>query len=493
MKWLTKIMEHGFLDSRTQKDRITISERWLGYLIGPAGTLLLNAVLATYLNVYYTDVLGLSGLWGGKFLIVFPIASKVIDAFLSAYIGIIIDKTRTRQGKARPWLLLSAPLVTLTAILMFTVPNSNQTVQVIWVLLSYNLFYSFAESMFNMSHNLMVPLSTRNTQERGKLSVFNQVSTIMMSGILVALIFPMFVMPIIGVNKEAWIIVMSIIAILALPLTILEYYFTRERVTEEATHDLEFDIPLKTQLKGIFSDKYMVIIFAYFFFYTIGASVKNLSLVYYSNYVLGTYNDGVTQSMLSILGGIPMGIGIFAVWPLAKKFGKRNVTVAGFIIYAIGGIVCWIFPKDMTMVLIGQFIKNLGGLPASYVFMALFADALDHLEWKTWFRSDGLAMSFYNMIAIVLVGMTTGVFNGMLAWAGYVQPYFDSVGNLIAVQSQQVQDMLTFSFVGLEVFTSIICIALLLFLNVEKGIGDRQKEILKRKEAIFDEHSETVH
>ena len=125
-----------------------------------------------------------------------------------------------------------------------------------------------------------------------------------------------------------------------------------------------------TQLKAIFSDKYMIIIFIYFLIFTVGSTIKNISLVYFSNYVLGTYNDGKTQTMLSVIGGIPMGIGIFAVWPLAKKFGKRNLTAIGFIFYAVGSAICWLAPANMVIVLIGQFIKNIGGLPCSYVFMA---------------------------------------------------------------------------------------------------------------------------
>ena len=127
------------------------------------------------------------------------------------------------RGKARPWLLLSAPLLAITGILLFTVPNGSQTVQVIWVMVSYNLFYSFAYTIFNMSHNLMVPLSTRDATQRGSLSVFNQISNIMMTGILVALVFPMVIMPIIGVDQSKWIALMSALSILALPLTLLEY------------------------------------------------------------------------------------------------------------------------------------------------------------------------------------------------------------------------------------------------------------------------------
>lgn len=479
---MTNKLQSPLFSSKINKDDVKAKEKWLGYLLGPAGALLLNAVLATYLNVYYTDVLNLTTIWGGVFLAVFPVISKVIDAITNVIMGYIIDRTKTAQGKARPWLFLSAPLLTITGILLFAVPESNQTVQVIWVMLSYNLFYSFAYTIFNMSHNLMVPLSTRNTEQRGSLSVFNQIATIMMSGILVALIFPMVIMPMLGVDKSKWIVTMSILSIIALPLTLLEYYFTKERVTlEDIDKEIE-QVPYKKLLKAIFTDKFMVLILVYFLIYTVGSQFKNLGLVYYCNYVLGTYNDGTTQTLISVIGGIPLGIGIFAVWPLAKKFGKRNLTMGGFVLYAIGSAICWIAPSNMVVVLIGQFIKNIGGLPCCYVFMALFADILDHIEWKNKFRVDGIAMSIYNIIAVSSVGIVTGAFNMLLAKAGYVAPSLIDGVTVAAQQSETVKAVITFSFVGLETFTAVALVVILAFIGVEKGIEKKQVEIKARKE-----------
>ena len=491
---------------------VTGKEKWLGYLLGPAGALLLNAVLATYLNVYYTDVLNLTPLWGGVFLTVFPIVSKIIDAITNILMGQIIDRTKTKEGKARPWLLLSAFLLPVTGVLLFTVPEASDMVKALWVMISYNLFYSFAYTIFNMSHNLMVPLSTRDGTARGGLSVFNQITTIMMSGILVALVFPMVIMPAIGVDKAKWITLMSILSIVALPLTLLEYFFTKERVTEEKGEAEEIGLSFGKQLKMLFSDRYMILMYVYFLVYTIGVTLKNLGLVYYCNYVLGTYNDGITQMLVSVIGGIPMGIGIFAVWPLAKRFGKRNVTMVGFILYAIGSLICWIFSTNLVMVLIGQFIKNIGGLPCAYVFMALFADCLDHLEWKTDIRIDGAAMSIYNIIAVAMVGIMTGVFNWMLAKAGYLAPFAasdlseaasklaangwtaqvaleeitpaaDGVLTVALQQPHNVNWVISFAFVGLEVFTGIILAVILFFLNVEKNLPAEQAEIKARHEA----------
>ncbi len=476
-----KIINSRVFNSRVRSQNVTGKEKWLGYLLGPAGALLLNAVLATYLNVYYTDVLKLSSLWGGAFLVVFPLVSKIIDAITNILMGYIIDRTKTKQGKARPWILISAPLMCITGILLFIVPESSTAVQATWVMISYNLFYSFAYTIFNMSHNLMCPLSTRNTVQRGGLSVFNQISTIMMSGIIVALIFPMLVMPMLGVDKAKWIATMSVLSIIALPLTLLEYYFTKERVTEEQTGEEEKKIPFLTQMKIVLTDKYMLIIFSYFLIYTFGVSLKNLGLVYYCNYVLGTYNDGITQTLVSVLGGIPMGIGIFAVWPLAKKFGKRNVTLWGFLLYALGSAVCWMFPTNMVIVLIGQFIKNIGGLPCAYVFMALFADALDHIEWKSGIRCDGMAMSIYSIIAVALVGVATGIFNALLTGAGYIAPELVNGETVAAVQPEAVTQIITFSFVGLETITGIVLAGLLIFLSVEATVSKKQAIILERQ------------
>ncbi|CAM3177857.1 MFS transporter [Sporolactobacillus spathodeae] len=477
MTKLAKFFGHPLLDTKVSKEDVQKREQYFGYLIGPVGALLLNGVLATYLNVYYTDVLKMTSVWGGLFLVAFPMASKIIDVIVNVSMGYIIDRTKTRQGKARPWLFISAPLLALSGILLVVVPQSNPTIQIIWVMLSYNLYYAFAYTIFNMSHNLMAPLSTRDSTVRSKLSVFNQITTVMVTGILVAFIFPMLVMPAVGLDKRLWITLIAIISIFALPLTLLEYYFTKERVTKEAQENDKKEVPYKTQLKAVFSDKYMVAALAFFLIFTIGTLVKNMSLVYFSNYVLGTYNDGTTQMLISMIGGIPMGIGVFAVWPVAKRLGKRNTLILGSIIFVIGGVICWLFPRNMPFFLAGQFIKNIGGLPASYIFMALFADVLDHIEWKVNFRCDGVAMSLYNIIAVTMGGFCIGIFNALLAASGYVAPYYNKIGKLIAVQNTSVQNAITFGFVGIETITGVLMILLLLAINVEKDRVTNQQEI----------------
>ena len=252
-----KMLNGRIFDSRIRSRNITGKEKWLGYLLGPCGALLINAVLGgSFLNQYWTDVLKLGGLWGGAFLIVFPIFSKILDAITNFIMGWIIDRTKNKQGKARPYLLLSAFLVPITGMLLYLVPDMSISWKAVWVIISYNLFFSFAYTIYNMSHNMMVPLSTRNSSQRGVLAVFNQVATIMVTGIIAALIFPMVILPMIGSSQTLWISVMSVLCIIMMPVMLLEYYFTKERVTEELGKVETAKIPYKMQIRAVFSDKY---------------------------------------------------------------------------------------------------------------------------------------------------------------------------------------------------------------------------------------------
>lgn len=150
--------------------------------------------------------------------------------------GRIIDKTRSRQGKARPWILISGPILLVSGILLYAVPQASANVQILWVVFSYNLFFAFAFTIYNMSHTLMVPLSTRNTRQRDTLAILTSTGVSMLPGLLTTLVMPVMINLFLGVgtgSRSNWLSMMSILSILMLPATLIEYYFTKERVTED--------------------------------------------------------------------------------------------------------------------------------------------------------------------------------------------------------------------------------------------------------------------
>ncbi|MBQ8943116.1 MAG: MFS transporter, partial [Clostridia bacterium] len=273
------------------------SEKWLGFFFGPMGAAILNITLISYLNVFYTDVLDLTNsfAWAATFLTLFPIISKVVDAITNIIMGQIIEKTRTRQGKARPWIFISAPLMSIAAILLFLIPQEHSLLQFALVALTYNIFFSFAYTIYNMSHTLMVPLSTSNVKQRDALSLFTNMGVNMLPGVIVSLLFPMILMPILGYDYHKWLTAMIIIAAIALPFTILEYFFTKERVTEAAVSAGESrSVPFKEQLKVCFSSKYWILMILFMFMFQLMSNMMTISLPYFCNWVLGTYNDGTT-------------------------------------------------------------------------------------------------------------------------------------------------------------------------------------------------------
>lgn len=477
-KWLSSPK----MDSRIHSANVTNSERWLGYFLGPGGVILLNGILATYLNVFYTDVLKVAGIWGGTFLLVFPIVSKIIDAVTNILMGQMIDRTKSRQGKVRPWLLLSGPFLFLSVVLLFTVPSASTTVQVIWIILSYNLYYSIAYTIYYMSHTMLVPLSTRNVKQRDGVALLSNMALCIIPGMVVALMFPAIFLPRIGVNQSAWLRTMVVFSIIAMPCLMLEYFFTKERITEEAatlsTEQKTYTIG--EQLKACLSSKYWIIMMVFFVVNQLCLNIQNTSLVYYCNWVLGTYNDGITQTLVSAIGNAPLGFGIIIMWPLVKKFGKRNVLLVGLVITAIAGFVFMINPTNMAFVLIILAIRAFGALPLSYIMMAMFADALDHVEWKAGFRVDGFSMSIYTIIFTVTAGISQGLFNFGLAKLGYIPPAAD--GSLI-VQNQAVQNYFVFGYQGLFSISAIIVFVLFLFFDVEKKLPSIQADITARHKA----------
>lgn len=129
------------LESRVRTADTSTKEKIFGYLLGPVGALLFNTIVNGYINLYYTDVLDLTRVAGGAFLAIFPLVSKILDAITNVMMGNLIDHTRTKQGKARPYLLLAAVLMPLAGILMYAVPKASLTVQCVWITLSYNFYY----------------------------------------------------------------------------------------------------------------------------------------------------------------------------------------------------------------------------------------------------------------------------------------------------------------------------------------------------------------
>ena len=481
---MMKLFSMRALDSRIRSANTTPSEKWLGYFLGPVGAATLNFTVISYLNVFYTDVLGLTNgfAWAAAFLALFPIISKIVDAATNLLMGQIIERTHTRQGKARPWLFVSAPLMFIAMLFLFRLPREHSIWQIVMVVLTYNLFFSFAYTIYNMSHTLMVPLSTSNVKQRDGLSLFSNVGGNMLPGTVVALVFPAVLMPILGADYDKWVTAMSVIAAFSLPLTLLEYYFTKERITEAAAYAGETrNVSFTEQLRACFSSGYWIMMVVYMLMFQIMSNIMTISLPYFCNWVLGTYNDGHTQAILSAVGKAPLGFGVFILWPLIKRFGKRKVMIVGFLLAAAAEGLCLMNPSSMPVMLAGSLIYAFGFLP-SYVYTALMADTLDYIEYDKGLRADGLTASVFTIVMTVSVGIGQGIFNMGLAMAGYQSPVQNAEG-IWNVQNASAKGFITFAYIAIPLICLAVMAIIMIFLNVEDHLPMVHEKLTERRKA----------
>ena len=195
--------------------------------------------------------------------------------------------------------------------------------------------------------------------------------------------------------------------------------------------------------------------------------------------MLGSYNDGVTQTLVNAVGQAPLGLGVFLMWPIAKRIGQRKSMLVGMAMSAAGALIGWLQPHSMGIVLISLVIRSFGLLP-TYLMASMQADMQDHIEWVNGFRCDGLTGSMISVFATVARGIGTGLFNLGLGRLGYVPPAAD--GTVVA-QTAAVQNYFVFGYFGVPMITYLIAFALFFTYTVEKDAPQMAADISARHRA----------
>lgn len=487
-KMMTKLFAKPLFDSKIKSANTEGKEKVWGYFVGPMFMCMAYyGIAGTYLTQFYTDVLGLSGV----VLTMMPIFSKIFDAITNIIMGRIIDKTKTRQGKARPWILISGVLIMLTGIMLYNVPRASTSVQLVWIVISYNLFFAFAYTIYNMSHTLMVPLATRNTRQRDSLAMLTSTGTSMIPGMLVTIIMPILVAKMgVGLSAQGnWAKVMSIISIFALPAVLVEYYFTKERVTEENISDDGENTmqiaAMKDQIKACVTNKYFWMVMAFWAIFQLTQNLQTNVMLYFCNWVLGSsVTQGATnQILVNAVGQAPLGFGIFILWPLIHKFGKRWVTQIGFVIAAVGCLIIFLNPHSLGTVLGGCVLKSFGMLP-TYAMAAFLAEAMDHIEWKNHYRADGFIASMNTIIITISAGIAQTLILGGLNASGYISPAsIGTTSDTIINQPASTQSFIIWMFVGVEMIGYLIISLIFTFYDLEAKIPQISADITARHKA----------
>ena len=480
----TSFFEKPFMKSKIKKDKVTLfPEAGLGYLLGPILALISNGVVNVWLIQYWDKVLML-GQWAQLFETLLPILSAVIIIIGNLFVGRLMEKKPTMAGKARPLILLGMPIIAVALLALFLVPlpegatwlgGGKGTTPNFWasvvIAVAYNLYYALAWPLYYTSHSALVNLSTRDEKKRGLLSTCIMAAQLgaaglsgMAGGILVDLIgllptykylafddklgkvvekvtndvsvasqvttanplgaYSMGITP--DQANSKWVILMIIMVVCLVIGCLLEYFFTRERITEEIVAKNQNDgetetksVSMKEQINVCVKDKYWWLIIVFFFLYQFGGQMKNNDMSFYSQAMTG---ENGLSSLINTVGAIPTALGMAIVWPLANKFSKSKTIIMGCALAFLGGSLAFVAlipaiqanSAAVTGLSVASFcIKALGTAPAMYISLALLANVLDHQEAKYGIRTDGFTMAVYGSIMVCMAGVCNGIIAGI--------------------------------------------------------------------------------
>ena len=392
-------------------------------------------------------------------------------------------------GKARPWILLSALTLSIASVLMFVVPFEG-TAKMVWIAIAYNLFYAVAYPIYNTANSTLIPVSTRDSKRRGALASFTNVAGLAVMG-AGSMVFPILVSFALKENQHLWLVAMTAIAIFSALTIFLQFKFTRERVTEEqmsegATEEEKVKTAsLKEQLSAVASEKMWWIVMLFYMGFQWSGAMKNGSMTYFCKWVMdntffGTADAwGASQSLLSIMGAVPMAVAAVAIVPLCNKFGKRIVCMVGMLLGSVGGVIAIMGNGQIVPVAIGVALKCLGSAPACYMILAMLADVIDHIEYKSGIRTDGLTMSIYSSIMVAATPVCNSIFSAILNASGYDQAADIALGT--AAQTAAAQTAISVGYIWVETIAYVICAVLIFFFTIEKDLPEEQKAIAARK------------
>lgn len=495
------IFEKPFMDSKANTNTVTTKEWVFGHLIGPLGMIFVVNTIAALVEKFFTQQTGamygaanveMIKQMGGWYEIIMTIA-KVLAVGIGLLNGLLIQKTNSRQGRMRPWYLIFGFVSIAIGSLIFLFPG-NSMGDAYWYYFFFLLicYHTVGATYFYLFRDTICSLTTRDPKEKAKIQFIRKMSWTLLSGIVIGMVFNMVLLPMwLEKDINGYPILMVTMSIIAIPLLLLEYFYTRERIIEDVKEEGLLDekkIPLKDQMKALLSNKYFVILIIIATLSGIVDNFKGGNVQYfYIKFMLDGVNNPLMYTIYQVVTGVPLGIGAFLIYPLSKKIGIKNVTIGGYALVLIGSVLGMLFPSNLVIAMIAGFLRHTGWLPNAYIFATLLCYAYDSIEFKSKMRLEG-------MMGVAII---TAIQN--LVYAPFAGGYESTILKMGFVDVEGIipgDDVLSFMTLAFYLFDAILAAAVVILLprvDVEKKLPEMNAELLRRKkEAVLAKGEEWI-
>ena len=437
----------------------------IGYGSGDIAGNCVYALLTAFMMSYLTDTIGLSmGVVSTLIAL-----SKVFDGVSDFFFGIMIDKTKTKMGKARPWMLWAYIGCAITLVACFSIPTSwGQTAQYIFFFLSYTLLNAVFFTANNIAYASLTALITKNTSERVQIGSFRFIFAFATKIVIEAV--TIFAVGWLGGGVTGWRLIAIIYAVLGLITNTLSVFSVKELPEEEADAEekKENDLTFLQSFKVLLKNKYYVIISCSYILTQLYASVIGMG-TYYAKYILGNeelFSDlslGINITMVVALTILP--------YVIKKMGGMYKLNIWGYVLAALGrvGVMVAAYMGSFPLMIAFTAVSTIGIAPLQGDLNALIASCSEHTTLKTGYKLEGMMYSCSSLGLKLGGALGTAICGWLLDAAGYVEN--------AAVQTAATVNMLNFLYLWMPI---ILCAAvgfLLVFLRVEKA---NEKLILEK-------------
>ena len=434
----------------------------VGYGAGDIAGNCVYALLTAFMMIYLTDTIGMSmGIVSTLIAL-----SKVFDGVSDFFFGRLIDKTHTKMGKARPWMLWPYIGCAVTLVACFSIPTSwGQTAQYIFFFLSYTLLNAVFFTANNIAYASLTALITKNTSERVQIGslrfIFAFATKIVIEAVTI------YAVGWLGGGAAGWRTIAIIYAIVGVITNTLSVFSVKELPEEdegsEKKEKKENDLTFLQSFKVLLKNKYYVIICSSYILTQLYASVIGIG-TYYTKYILG---DETIFSTLSLAINITMVVSLTVLPMVIKKLGGMyKLNIWGYVLAALSrvGVMVAAYMGSLPLMLAFTAVSTIGIAPLQGDMNALIACCSEYTTLTTGHRLEGMMYSC-SSLGIKLGGaLGTAICGWLLDAAGYVEN--------AAVQTASTVNMLNFLYLWMPIIINSAVGFLLVFLRVEKANKD---------------------
>lgn len=410
-------------------EKISLREK-IGYGFGDAASSMFWKIFGMYSLFFYTDVFGITAAAAGTMFLV----ARLWDSFFDVFVGIMSDRTKTRWGKYRPYLLWFAIPFAVMGVITFYTPDFGQTGKLVYAYITYSLMM-IVYSLINVPYASLLGSITSNPIERNSLSSYRMSFAFIGSFVTFMLLQPLVdfyakkfdggtivksVENTVSTSPIGWVLGVGTIGIVCVVLFLLCFSWTKERVTQIETEE---NISVKQDLKNLFHNSpWWILIGTGLAALLFNAIRDSVAIYYFRDYVQADYRMvGTGWDMTTIyflVGQAANLIGVMAAPAVSAKYGKKRTYMISILMAGILSTGFYFVPNNVMMILILQFFTSIFAGYVLPLLWSMFADIVDHQELTTGRRATGLIFSSSSMsqklgwaLGAALSGWILAIFN----------------------------------------------------------------------------------